>query len=205
MPAMRSLTGRRFGKLVVIELLVERDKHGNVRWECRCDCGARSQVTSNRLLCGKANSCGCRSGGPTHGQTHSKAYRAWRAMKYRCLNQRCSCYHNYGGRGITVCERWLNSFENFFADMGLPPRGLQLERKNNDGNYEPGNCVWATCREQSNNRRRTVLLEYHGDIKPITEWADLFRIKHQTIRSRIRDGWGVEKALSVPVAKRRKP
>jgi hypothetical protein len=161
------LTGKRFGRWHVIALLPERQRNTRERqrhthWLCRCDCGGEGIVRGDKLIKGLSKSCGCISKemfvkrvtkhGHTKHRLHSRAYSCWKNMKGRCLNPQHKQYPDYGGRGITVCQRWL-IFENFYADMGDPPPDLSLDRINNNGNYEPGNCRWATVAEQLANRR----------------------------------------------------
>lgn len=136
----------------------------------------------------------------THGQSakgkRTRAYNTWHGMLQRCRNKNSYMYRHYGGRGISVCQRWL-TFSNFFADMGQPPTTQHtLDRINNDGNYEPSNCRWATRKEQSNNTRYNVRLEFMGKIRTITEWANELGIKQNTINYRLRRGWTVERALT---------
>lgn len=159
------MAGERIGRLVVSGRV--RTDDGKAWWLCRCDCGEQKVVLGSSLRRANATrSCGClgrekATGAPrTHGHsvggTMTPTYRAWRAMKYRCYVETCSFYPLYGGRGITVCDRWLESFENFLADMGerpKEPKGLSLDRIDNDGDYEPGNCRWATAKQQARNRR----------------------------------------------------
>lgn len=155
MPAFIDITGQRFERLLVLSPH-HRTKSGNISWLCRCDCGAEIVVyRSSDLRKGKTKSCGCFSRWvnsflhATHRQTYSRTWMSWSTMTARCRSKRNK---NYGGRGITVCQRWLK-FENFVADMGERPPGTSLDRINNDGNYEPSNCRWATRQQQRANQR----------------------------------------------------
>lgn len=150
--------GKRFGRLVVLSPAGMRKK--SMLWLCRCDCGKERVAYATDIRRGRAKSCGCLKRTPQkHGHAkkgaHTRAYQTWRHMKDRCLNPRNKRFFDYGGRGIKVCDRWLNSFENFLADMGERPEGKTLDRyPDNNGNYEPGNCRWATPLQQQQNRRR---------------------------------------------------
>lgn len=138
-----------------------------------------------------------------HGHTthdgESPTYSAWMAMKGRCLNPANKWYRNYGGRGITVCSRWLESFENFLSDMGKRPDSMTLERINNDGNYEPSNCRWASRKEQARNMRTNHLIEYRGVTKPLAVWAEELGVNGFALLTRLRRGWTVEDAFSRPI------
>ena len=150
------LVGKRFGKLIVLAFSGMTEKHES-RWVCQCDCGAVAVKDGAKLKRGSLKSCGCliyeSVGGPVkHGMAKTGIYKQWHAMKSRCLNKNHKAYPYYGGRGITVCDRWL-MFENFYADMGDCPDGMSIERKNNDLGYSLDNCKWATTQEQSRNKR----------------------------------------------------
>jgi hypothetical protein len=154
------ITGQRFGRLVVIED-AGRTKVGRVIWFCRCDCGGRTTVEGVLLRNGNTKSCGCGQSPFIHGHSRrgmwSPTYFSWQKMLQRCNNPNSDRYKYYGARGIIVCERWLHSFENFLADMGERPPKRSIDRINNNGNYEPGNCRWATQSEQVRNSRRHKL------------------------------------------------
>ena len=137
-----------------------------------------------------------------HGKTETAEYRTWTKIKERCYNANSDRFKDYGGRGIKVCDRWLHSFENFLADMGLKPTPKHsIERNQNDGDYAPDNCVWATPKQQGNNRRDNHVLTFNGQTLTVTEWAETTGIERNAIYYRLRAGWGVEKALSTYVAK----
>jgi len=123
-----------------------------------------------------------------------KTYLAWNSMLYRCLNRNSDSYDRYGGRGIGVCERWM-TFANFLADMGEAPAGMSLDRINNDGNYEPGNCRWATWHQQAANRRGTRLITHAGRTMPVRAWEREFGFGVGTIRTRLERGWPIDRAM----------
>ena len=141
-----------------------------------------------------------------HGRTRSPEYRCWGKMISRCYREHNSRYHCYGARGITVCDRWRNSFENFYADMGPRPSGLHsIDRIDNDGNYEPGNCKWSTDIEQQNNRSDNRLVEFQGRKQTVSAWAREVGIDKDVLRRRLNAGWDAEKTLTDSVARRKAP
>jgi len=209
MPRLVDLTGKRFGRLVVIKRVVN-NKWGQSRWLCLCDCGKKPIVSNTHLRTGSVQSCGCmniekltRHGGAKRGK-RLKIYAVWGAMIQRCTNPNNRQWKNYGNRGITVCERWMK-FENFLEDMGKPPgHGYSIERKDNNGNYCKENCIWATRKEQNRNKRDNHLITFGGKTQCLTDWAEEIGIKQETILKRFRISWSIEKALTTPVKKRRK-
>lgn len=186
------LTAQRFGRYTVIE----RNgvgANGMAAWLCRCDCGTIKTVIGNNLRQGHVVSCGCyqkevavRNGLATkrHGETKTTTYKTWISMKARCFNPSDQAYDKYGGRGITVCERWANSYELFVEDMGKRPRGMSIERINVNGDYEPSNCKWATAKEQARNKRCTLQVIYKGAKMSLSEAAERSGIPYQVLRER---------------------
>lgn len=206
----KDLTGQRFGRLVVIRKDHVARNH-NIAWLCKCDCGNYHIATTANLHRGSVKSCGCwyrdyiKAGGnnrTTHGKSKTRLYKAWTQMKQRCYNQHKDGYEDYGGRGITVCEEWRNSFEAFYKwsiANGYTDK-LSIDRINVNGNYEPSNCRWATNKEQSNNRRSNIHIEYKGEVKTLKQWAEEKGICEKTLKHRIESGWDIEKAMETPPA-----
>lgn len=201
MSAMVDRTGQRFGRLVVLDRS-DRSTYGRVFWRCRCDCGAITHAPGSSLKSGDTKSCGCyflevaaKKGRAkvTHGMTGTPAYRSWVGMRQRCENPRNPKFALYGGRGIAVCDRW-QSFEAFISDMGDPPPGASIDRVNVDGNYEPGNCRWASQVEQQNNRRDNVLIHLDGTPKTMAQYARDHGLSADKIQWRLKHGWPVERA-----------
>ncbi|MGX6999940.1 hypothetical protein [Caballeronia sp. KNU42] len=172
----------------------------------RCDCGNEFVAYINNVKKGNSKSCGCIRDAKRpfnnlkHGRARigDRAYKSWTHMLGRCNNPKDAKYPDYGARGISVCERWL-SFENFLEDMGDPPRGTTIDRKENDGNYEKSNCRWATPTQQANNRRSSRFLEFEGERLTVAEWSRKRGIDYSVLLYRINAGWSAGKALSEPI------
>jgi hypothetical protein len=191
------LAGKKFGHLTVLKW-AGSNIHGKHFWLCLCDCGNHSKPVTSQLINGLTLSCGCiNQGAKTHGKTNTPEYRVWQNMKRRCHVPSHRDYPNYGGRGITVCQRWRNSFANFLKDMGLrPSRYHSLDRIKNDEEYGPENCKWATAEEQSRNTRRNVMITAWGQTLCISQWATQIGVSCHTIHRRLLAGWTTERAVS---------
>lgn len=185
--------GSVFGRLTVESEAPRRQNHR--MWNCRCACGVSKEFYANNLK--KGNTLGCkecansdrRGVALTHGMSDTPMYNAYRTMVNRCTDPKHIQYADYGGRGITICERWRESFENFLADMGERPDGMSVERKENDLGYSPSNCVWATKKEQMRNKRTTVFLTVGGVTKPLQTWAEDTGHNPRKLAKRLRMGW----------------
>lgn len=194
-----NLINHRFHSLLVIER-VPTDKPNRFTWLCRCDCGNETTCDSSTLKNGRKKSCGCKRSLEIN---KHQLYRVWGDMKQRCLNSNNANYKHYGGRGIKICDSWLK-YPNFYRDVveGYK-RGLELDRINTNGNYEPCNTRWATSKQNSNNTRRNINISYKGKTQTLTEWAEEKGIVNTTLWSRIDNGWSIEDAIEKPVKKRR--
>ena len=208
MSGLIDLTGKKFGRLTIIERFANAS-HEAV-WVCKCDCGKITHVRGTELRTGKTKSCGCfkvdRS--TKHRKCGTRLYNIWAGMKRRCSNPNEPAYDRYGGRGISVCEEWLQDFQSFYdwAMMNGYADDLTIDRKDNDKGYSPDNCRWATDKEQANNKRNNRLITFNGETHTIGEWASITGITSKAIERRLnRDKWDVEKALTTPLrATRRK-
>lgn len=199
---LEDLTGRRFGRLVVLER-AEGPCKKHTYWKCLCDCGNITITAAQKLKSGSTKSCGCygRDTATKHGMWKHPLYKTWKNIKSRCNNQNMTAYCCYGGRGIKVCEEWQNDFMAFYswAIANGYLEGLTIDRIDVNGNYEPSNCRWVTMREQSNNTRRNHLIEYKGETHTISEWARITKINVHTLSNRINRGWSIERALTEKV------
>lgn len=209
MPRFIDLSGTRFGRLVALKVAARRK--GGIHWECICDCGTQCVVATVGLRHGGTQSCGClyrevmKTASRTHGLSSSGAYRTWTAMKSRCYRKTDTAYSDYGGRGITVCDEWRGSFEAFFGDMGHKPPGTTIERKDPNGAYTPGNCIWATRKVQSRNRRSLRIVSVDGRDMCLAEAIELYGQTRARVRDRLKNGWDLMRALSTPALATGKP
>lgn len=204
----QDITGKVFGRLVVVSY--HRKIKQNHYWLCQCCCGEVKSIRSGSLKSGFSESCGClfrelsSKRNSTHGGTRRNGiitpeYLAWAQMKSRVYNKKLDGYKNYGGRGVTICDRWLK-FENFIADMGKKPSPKHsIDRKDNNGNYEPDNCRWATRKEQARNKRNNHIIVYGEESMTVVQWAERIGVSNYALYNRIRLGWPIEDILNKPL------
>ncbi len=189
------LTNMRFGRLTAIKPIGLKNR--SIEWLCKCDCGKEVRVLSYRLLRGYKISCGCHyKHYETHGMHDTRLYRIWAGMKSRCTIPTATGYENYGGRRIKFCDEW-NDFEPF-RDWALSNGyrdNLSIDRKDNNGNYEPENCRWATELEQQNNKSNNHLVEINGVVKNMKQWCKEYNLNYDTFRTRLNKGWVGEQLL----------
>lgn len=192
-------TGKRYGRLLVESLAGVHPTRRTARWNCLCDCGAHSIVSGVSLRVGHSSSCGCfhkdviGAINRTHNKSHQKwrtnpVYAVWHSMRQRCFNPNNPSYHNYGGRGISVCERW-DSYEVFELDMGPRPQNTSLDRIDNNDGYYPENCRWATRAEQNSNKRDSTSVQYRGKTYTLMQLSNLLEMQFNTLRYRVTAGW----------------
>lgn len=201
MPAFRDLTGKQFGRITVLSRAESRGKQ--TYWLCQCSCGTEKEICAYNLTKGLTNSCGCLSvekftdRSKTHGLSNSREYQIWMGIKARCTCETNSAYKYYGAKGVKVCDAWLNSFEQFLADMGEAPEGMSIERIDVSGNYEPSNCKWATQEEQANNKTNNRFITWRGKTMTAAQWGRKVGLCSHTILRRLRDGWSVDRTLTI--------
>lgn len=198
------LTGKVFGRLTASYRTMNS---GKGKWVCHCSCGNEVTVRGPDLKNRHTQSCGCIridsviKPNTIHGLGNHPLYKVWKGIKTRCLNQNDGNYTNYGGRGISVCSEWADDPKEFIR-WGIRSgweRGLQIDRRNNDGNYDPNNCHWTDRIRQGRNRRDNVILEFNGEKRVLSEWAEIKNIKIGTLWYRLNNGWSVEDSISTPV------
>lgn len=201
--------GQRYGRLVAIRF-AEKSAHGRPRWLFLCDCGKEHVADAGNVRRGAAASCGCFRRETVrvplkHGLVKAPEYNSWSQMRDRCSNPKNSDFHNYGGRGITVSLEW-HDFRNFYQDMGPKPSSQHsLDRIDNDGNYEPGNCRWATAQEQRRNQSGIRMVTYAGRVMPLFEAIERSGLSPRAVHQRLFREWSEEEALTHPIGIRRKP
>ncbi len=198
--AIKDETSKVYGRLTVLSRANNRKGRSDAYWECQCNCGTLIVIRGRGLREG-VKSCGCIRKemflklNTTHGKSNTTTHVTWTSMKQRCNNPKAKRFKDYGGRGIKVCERW-DSFDNFLADMGERPTGLSLDRIDVNGNYEPSNCRWATDEQQRANTTRTRTDTINGITRTLREWAKEYNRPFELVRSRLRIGWDLKRALT---------
>lgn len=201
---LKDYSGTRFGRLVAVALVERDEDRNNHIWRFACDCGATTDKRIKNVSSGHTRSCGCLHRDITtarnyvHGFTKSEfaAYRSWKDMRGRCRNPKNSDYKDYGGRGISVCERW-EDFAAFLADMGSRPDRTTLDRIDVNGDYTPENCRWANAKQQANNKRSNHLIEMNGETRTLQSWCTQFGLEPSKVRYRLKRGWPLVKAFSL--------
>jgi hypothetical protein len=195
MPKLIDITGQRFSRWVALRHV------RSSRWWAKCDCGVEREVCGSALRKGRTSSCGCLVNRSPHitPLRRTPEYACWKSLRHRCERSSHFSYADYGGRGIKVCERWRDSYENFIADMGPRPSPQHsLDRIDVNGNYEPSNCRWATSLEQMNNRRDTIRVSFAGKTQSLSAWATELGFSKHTLADRYYRGWSPEKILTTP-------
>lgn len=209
---MKDLAGMSFGRWTVLEFAGYRTYKNNPKknplWKCRCSCGNEKDIRETSLLDGTSKSCGClmkeriKEVKSTHGGTNTRLFHVWDSMKRRCDNPNDKAYHNYGGRGIKVCDKWHDDFAAFREwaistgyDENAKKGEFTIDRIDVNDMYCPENCEWKTMKEQARNRRDTIYLELNGVTRSLPEWSDISNVKYQTLWRRYSKGWSVERIL----------
>lgn len=203
------ITNHKYGRLTAIRYLESRNK--NAYWLFKCDCGNEKVTSTHSVRSGNTLSCGCIhreqlvERNHKHGLRSIPEYSIWLVMKDRCLNKENKDFHHYGGRGITIHQSWIDSFEQFYKDVGpRPGKGFTIDRTENSKGYEPGNCKWVTQKEQCRNKRNNRYIEMNGEIKSLAEWVEIHNVDYGSVHRRLSKGMSLEDAIreSVNVVKR---
>lgn len=203
------MVGKKCGRLTVVSRSSENEGT-KAQWVCLCDCGNTKIVTGDKLRRGHTQSCGCLHSDvcaallKTHGYSSTPTHTSWAGMKQRCFDPNATSYPRYGACGITVCDRWVNSFENFLADMGERPDGYSLDRIDPEKNYEPGNCRWATDEEQANNKKNNRRIDMNGRLVTVAEASRLTGIPGHILYRRVSKGWSDFDVVSIPVLRHKR-
>lgn len=202
MSSFKNLTGKRFGRLVVLER-VENNKRQQAQWLCKCDCGNTKVICAASLKKGSTRSCGCliHEINSTHSLRKTRLYNIWRGIKIRCFNQNSRAYKNYGGNGITMYNEWKDNFKSFYdwsMSNGYTDE-LSIDRIDNNKGYFPDNCRFVDKIVQANNKRNNRLLTYNGETHTVAEWGRILNISRSTLFSRLNMGWTVERMLTTQV------
>lgn len=208
-PNYLNLEGQRFGQLVALEHIAST-KHGHAKWKCACDCGNITYVPTNKLTSGRTQSCGHTKFGKRNGafpaRDNPRLYTVWLDIKGRCYNSNKDNFKYYGGKGITVCDEWIASF-NTFCEWALAngykesakPGECTIDRIDPNGNYTPDNCRFVSQIVQANNTTANRYISYNGETKTLSEWARHYGIKWCTLKYRLDQGWGMDKAVNTPI------
>ncbi len=195
----------KYNRLTVVGSAGKRGFHE--MWMCQCECGTVKSIRASAVRSGRTKSCGCLVGETNiknktkHGRSRSIEHKTWGGIIQRCTNPKSPNFDIYGGRGIGVCDRWRNSFSDFFSDMGPRPSPLHsIDRIDNDGDYRPENCRWATMSEQHRNYSQNALVEFNGKTQSVTEWSEENGIPFSALYKRLYElGWEIERAMITPV------
>lgn len=197
-----NIVGEKFNKLTVLAEFYERTKTGKVQFICLCECGNKIVTVGSKLVNGHTKSCNCLQkeavlntgfSNRTHNKSKTRIYKIWSSMKARCYNPSYESFERYGGRGIIVCDRWKNNFEDFLIDMGYGEKGLSIDRINNDGNYEPNNCKWSTRLEQENNKSTNRHIFYFGQKYTVSQLSRHLNLPYPTVHQWLRKDYSQEK------------